>query len=337
MRNVIVAVTACAAAMGTALGQDFFRGRVVADVERAGIVVTLERQNGQIVAQAMTDGRGAFTFSDALAAETIDNYAFLVVDEEGFEPYRQRLARTDIQGGGLFTIYLAPEGAAAGGAAGNAVDVRQLLADIPDEALEEYERALEDIDDEDHADAVERLERAVELAPEFYDAWIDLGGQLNVIERYDDAKRAYERAGEVNPNGALAHVNLGVIYYQEGERHAADENVVEAMGTFAEAYASLELALELDPVSVQGRFYMGATLYRLAEFDQAEAQLQAAVELGGGHAESRLMLINVYNRQGRYDRALEQANLFLDENPDAPQRGSIERVREQLQAVVDGR
>ncbi len=337
MRKELAALVVCTAVSGTAMGQDFFRGRVVAGVENAGIVVNLERQNGQILAQAMTDSRGAFTFSDPLSAETNDSYAFLVVEAEGFQEYRQRLARTDIQGGGLFTIYLEPERGAAAGAGGGAIDVGQLLAEIPEEAREEYERALEDIADEDHDDAVERLERAVELAPDFYDAWIDLGGQLNALENYDDAKGAYESARDLNPNGALAYVNLGALYYQEGERHAAEENAVEAMGTFFEAHAALERAVELDPVSVEGRFYMGATLYRLAEFEQAAAQLQAAVDIGDGYPQARLMLINVYNRQRLYDRALEQANLFIDENPDAPERDAIERVRGQLEAALQGR
>lgn len=313
-----------------------FRGRVVAGVESSEILVSLERQSGQIVAQAFTDSRGVFTFRDLPTGDrTNDNYVYLVVSEEGYEPYRERLDSTVIRGGGGgYTIYLQPEGSTTGGPDGTAVDVRQLLAEIPEEAVEEYERALDDIEDEDHDDAVERLERAVELAPDYYDAWIDLGGQLNVLERYDDGKAAYQRASEVNPNGALAYVNLGALYYQEGERHAATANAFEAMETFAEAHASLQTALELDPISVAGHFYMGSTLYRMARFDEAESELRTTIDIAGGHAQARLMLINVFARQQRYNDALEQANRFLEEFPDAPERGSIERVQSQLEQAL---
>ncbi len=335
LRKTIVFIAVMALWTPQAVAQNTFGGRVVAGVESTGIVVTIERQGGQILMQTFTDSRGAFRFQDVSAADrSNDNYVYLVVEEEGFKPYRERLDATQIRGGGVFTIYLEPEGAVPGAGDGTAVDVRQLLAEIPEDALEEYERALEDADDGDHEDAAERLERAIEIAPDYYDAWIDLGGQYNALDRFDDAKRAYEQAVAVNPNGALAYVNLGALYYQEGQRHAATENGIEALGTFAEARASLETAIELDPASVPGHFYLGATYYRMMQIDEAESELQLAIDIAGQHAQSRLMLINVYARQQRYDDALEQANAFLDENPDAPEREAIERVQSQLEDAL---
>lgn len=336
MRKTIVFIAVMALWAGQSVAQDTFGGRVVAGVESSGIMVTLERQSGQILVQAFTDSRGAFRFQNVSAADqSNDTYVYLVVEEEGFRPYRERLDGRQVRGGGMFTIYLEPEGAAPGANDGTAVDVRQLLAEIPEDALEEYERALEDAEDGDHDDAADRLERAVEIAPDYYDAWIDLGGQYNALERFDDAKRAYEQAVAVNPTGALAHVNLGALYYQEGQRHAVAENAIEALGTFAEAQASLETAIELDPVSVAGHFYLGATYYRMTRVDEAESELQLAIDIAGQHAQSRLMLINVYARQQRYADALEQANAFIDENPDAPERETIERVQSQLEAALE--
>ena len=70
------------------------------------------------------------------------------------ENHRERLDRSQINCGGVFTIYLDPEGSDVILGEG-AVDIRQLLANIPEEAIEEYERALEDAEDGDHDDAAE--------------------------------------------------------------------------------------------------------------------------------------------------------------------------------------
>jgi tetratricopeptide (TPR) repeat protein len=315
-----------------------FGGRVVAGIETSDVLVRLERQGGQILAQALTDGRGVFRFQEVSAGDqTNERYLYLRVDHEGYKPYLERLDATLIRGGGngVLTIYLEPESTRTNPEDGTAVDVGQLRVEIPEEAAREYERALEDIEDGDHDDAAERLERVVELAPAYYDAWIDLGGAFDVLDRRDDARTAYEQALEVNPNGALALVNLGILQYREAEGHAAEENAVEAMGSFTEAQTFLEQAVALDPISINARFYLGATFYRLTRYDEAESQLTTAVDLGNGFGQARLMLINVYSRTGRYADALTQADAFIDENPDAPERLAIERVKSQIEAALD--
>ena len=48
------------------------------------------------------------------------------------------------------------------------VDVRQLKADIPKKALREYEKAVREIKDHNTQRAIERLEKSIKLAPDFY-------------------------------------------------------------------------------------------------------------------------------------------------------------------------
>jgi hypothetical protein len=49
---------------------------------------------------------------------------------------------------------------------------------------------------------------------------------------------------------------------------------------------------------------------------------------------ARLMLINVYTKGARYDDALEQANIFLAKNPKAPQRASLEAIKQQIEKAL---
>jgi Flp pilus assembly protein TadD len=338
VRNVIILITVWIALTGTAAAQ--LMGRVImSGVEQSDVLVSLQTHNGQIVHQAFTSIRGDFRVEGvSLFSLRSDNPMYLVINEDGYKPYRKHIEQLDLRGGGaLITIYLEPEDAvvttATDADGAFTVDVQQLQAQIPDAAVREFQNALEESEFGDHNRAAEHLERAVELAPDYYDAWINLGGQYDRIGRYEEAKSAYLEASRVNPAGTLAPLNLGALYYQEGERERDNDNL-EDQETFLLAREWLDKAIQLDPASAAARFYLGATLYRMDLYDQAEEMLQGAITMEEERPGIRSMLINVFSRQNRYEAALEQAIAFLDENPESPDRGAIERVRSQLEGVL---
>ena len=339
MRIVVNLIAVWVALTGAAAAQ--LEGRVVmAGAERIDIIVSLIDQNGQIIDQAFTGIRGTFRLRRVnLFRLNPGNPLYLVINEEGYKPYRKLLGQFDFRSGGIvFTVYLEPEDtkrtATGDSDQGLTVDVRQLQADIPEVATREYEAALEATGEGNYERAVEHLERAVEIAPDYYVAWIDMGGQYDRLGRYEDAKSAYLEASEVNSGGALAPLNLGALYYRQGDRERADGNP-QAFGTFSLAREWLEQSIQLDPSSATARFYIGATLYRLDLYDEAEEMLLGAIITDEEYADdARSMLINVYTRQSRYGAALEQAAAFLEQHPNAPEREAIERVQSQLEAAL---
>jgi len=340
LRNAVTLIAVWLALTGAATAQ--LEGRVVmSGAERIDVIVSLIDQNGQIVDQAFTGIRGTFRLRKInLFSLDSSRPMYLVINEEGYKPYRKLLGQLDFRSGGIvFTVYLEPE-APRVTATGDSdqtltVDVRQLQADIPAEAAREYEAALEAVGEGNHVRAAERLERAVEFAPDYYVAWIDLGGQYDSLGRYEDAKSAYLEAGDVNSGGALAPLNLGALYYRQGDRERAD-GIPQASGTYSLAREWLEQSIRLNPTSATARFYLGATLYRLDLYDESEQMLLGAITLDAGYvADARSMLINVYTRQSRYGAALEQAVTFLEKHPGAPEHEAIERVRFQLEAALD--
>ena len=60
--------------------------------------------------------------------------------------------------------------------------------------------------------AVEAYRRAVELAPQWVDARINLGTALYQLSELDEAQRAFEEALAVDENNATAHFNLGCVH-----------------------------------------------------------------------------------------------------------------------------
>ena len=296
------------------------------------VYVKVENLNTTILNSVYTDVQGRF-YMDGIPRS--DPNLFLIVEQEGYKPIRQQLDIVQRQGV-LINIFLEPE-AGPDARIGDGllpVDLGQLLANIPEEAREEYEKALEESEDGDHSDAIRRLEKALELAPDFYDARIKLGLEYVELGQYRNAEQAYEQARRTSPNGALAPLNLGVLYYQEGEGQRAAEEIPEAAQSYEKARDSLEESVELSPLSATAQFYLGAALYRLQSYGEAEERLQRALEIEAGHGQARLMLLNVYARQTRYEAALEQAVAFLEENPDSPQYPAIQRVRSQLETAL---
>lgn len=316
------------------------RGRVVmAGQESRDVLVTLVTQTGQVVDQAFTRISGDFLLNGVSAGTfRSDNPVYLVVEEPGYQPFRHQIHQSELRNGGLlFTIYLEPETVEAEETAEDpsAIDISQLQVEIPPAAMESYQTALDSLEGGEGDRAREQLEFAVTLAPSFYDAWIALARLSEGQERTQQAMSAYERAAEANPNGILAQINLGALHYQQGELKRAQQDLT-ALDEYGQAREWLIRSIRFDPSSPVARFYLGATLYRLGSYEDSAEWLLGAVALDGGYARSaRSMLINVYARQQRYDAALEQAELFLLENPDAPERETIERVRGQIEAAMN--
>ena len=60
------------------------------------------------------------------------------------------------------------------------------------------------------------LFQAVQIDPNFLDAYINLGNVLKEARIFDRAVTAYLRALTINPNHAIVHGNLACVYYEQG-------------------------------------------------------------------------------------------------------------------------
>lgn len=97
------------------------------------------------------------------------------------------------------------------------------------------------------AEAVEAYRHAVELAPHWPEARINLGVVLYELQQLDAAKEALRSALRLAPENAVARYNLGCILEELGEVDEAIEHLaaaLRAMPRHAEAHANLALALE---------------------------------------------------------------------------------------------
>jgi tetratricopeptide (TPR) repeat protein len=95
--------------------------------------------------------------------------------------------------------------------------------------------------------AAEAYRKAVEAAPEWVEARINLGTTFYQLGRMENAREEFARAVEMEPKNALAEFNLGCVLQQLGDLPGAVKHLaysVELMPALADAHLNLALAYE---------------------------------------------------------------------------------------------
>ncbi len=196
--------------------------------------------------------------------------------------------------------------------------------------------------------AIERLERAVEIRPDFAAAWAELAdcnALLNWFieppppEAWQRAKQAALQAVSADPLLAEAHASLGFIrlHYDRNWKDAERElrkaitlnpkNLVShrwyayslsAMGRHDEAVSEIERAQEISPQSPVIATAVANVLFLAERFDDAIAQCHKALALDPGGQAAHTILRWAYERKGMVPEALaafEQERSFAGDTP----------------------
>lgn len=134
-----------------------------------------------------------------------------------------------------------------------------------------------------YAQAIEAYTKAVELYPEYADAYVGLGEVMSAQGKQEEAVAAYQKALSIEPDEPRIHFGLGKIYYNEkGLYHEAvteyqkaitlDPRFLEAYlnlgeiyeekGLYKEAADSYERALQVDPKQPSAHYGLAMALER---------------------------------------------------------------------------
>jgi tetratricopeptide (TPR) repeat protein len=94
------------------------------------------------------------------------------------------------------------------------------LSDNP-EALDLYEKGVEEIKVENVKKALRYFEKAVDLDPQFAFAWDNIGICYRKLEKFDEALVAYNKSLEVDPYGIVPLQNIAVVYQYKKQFESA--------------------------------------------------------------------------------------------------------------------
>ena len=190
---------------------------------------------------------------------------------------------------------------------------------IPDAARHEYEEAGKKLARRDVDGAVAHLERAVEIAPQFAEAWNHLGTIAYQTRDFPRAESCFRKALAADPKMFQPLVNLG--------------GVLINLGKYDEAL-QYNLYAELShPNDALANSQLGMSYFFLDKLDQAQKYLTAAKRIDPAHfSHPQLILAQIDMR--RDDRAAAAGELeeFLRYHPDSPQAGKIKDEIARLRA-----
>jgi len=125
-------------------------------------------------------------------------------------------------------------------------------------------RAYEELDQ--YEQAIAAHQKAVEINPDYYAAWVNLGVAYRLAGNFDEAEKSYNTALQIEPEYAQLHASLGALYIFKNEPERA--------------IASLEKAIELEPQLAVAHANLALAFGMVQQFDRAEASLRQATALG---------------------------------------------------------
>jgi tetratricopeptide (TPR) repeat protein len=118
------------------------------------------------------------------------------------------------------------------------------------------------------------------------------------------AIQAYQRAIAINPNHVDALINVGMLFYEEGELESA-------AGSFLRAVA-------VDADSAVAHFNLGSVLEELGQLETSRKHLRVAVRLDPNHADAHYNLAFVCDRMGAPSEARQHWQTYIKLDPTSP-------------------
>lgn len=173
------------------------------------------------------------------------------------------------------------------------------------------------------SDAIDAIQKAVQLSPTDTEAHSNLGNMLRELGRFDEAEASCKQAIALNPDFAEAHNNLGVTLQKLGrlkeaelsyrqaialnfdfaEAHSNLGGMLRELGRLEEAQLSCRQAVALEPSFALAHYDLGIMLRELGKFVDAEGSYRQAIALQPDFAEAHNSLGGTLRELGRLEEA----------------------------------
>jgi tetratricopeptide (TPR) repeat protein len=184
---------------------------------------------------------------------------------------------------------------------------------VPDAAKDLYKHAMESSKAGDRNRAIEDLNKALEIYPNFTSALTELGVQYMQLKQWDKATDALRKAIRISPDAFYPHLNYGIVLVQ--------------VKNYKEATSELRFAVQKDGTSAVAHLYLGRALINVGQYDAAESALRHTITIGGSGdeiVEAHRYLGAVYIEKHDSGRAADELDMYLKL---APKAKDAERIR----------
>ena len=285
------------------------------------VTVTLQNHAGAQIDQDITKNDGRYRFAGVVAGTY---YISVKAAEPGFQELRQRIEL--INTGRNVTNYskerfdfsLNRTAASERPLTVGAVFVQA----VPPDAETEYRSAVTSITKGEREAAILKLNRAINIFPTYFLALQQLGFLYIDTEKDQQAIAPLTKSLEVNPRSSLSHLGLGMAYVN--------------LGRPKDAIKELNEALAADRRDFRSHLYLGMALIDVGKLDEAEKSLKEAYSRGGPNQArtAHLYLASIYSTRKEYQKAIDELETYLRENPKAPNSAKIQEAITKMKAKL---
>ena len=139
----------------------------------------------------------------------------------------------------------------------------------------------------------------------------DEGVKLAEEKNFDQAIQAFQKAAELKPDFAEAHLNMGILYYQQQKDDEAEKALLKAHGLKPDEPKAKEILSDL--------YYEKAkTFVESNKTDEALEKLKQGYALNPNHATINYLLGVLYATREMKEEARLHLELFLKLEPKSP-------------------
>lgn len=149
--------------------------------------------------------------------------------------------------------------------------------------------------------AISAYRQAIALRPNYAEAYNNLGNALLEIKEYRNAADALERAIALVPTFAPMHYNLGSVLYESGQIQASVERLCKA--------------IYIDPHLLEAWYSLGNALKDQRKYDESMAALQSALTLRPTYAEAWNSMAALHHERADYKAALAAVRRAIELKP----------------------
>jgi tetratricopeptide (TPR) repeat protein len=289
---------------------------------KSPVLVTLESR-GAAVNTIYTDGEGQFGFY-----KLPPNLYHIVINEKEYQRVEETVAIDPLSSSArLLNIYLVlreakkvetPSTVSGGNA--NLSGSTEYTQRTSKPARKEYEKGVRSDQEGKSDEAIRHYAKAIELAPDYYQARNNLGSAYLSKSEFPLAQDQFEKVIQSNPSDAAAYFNLANLYLLKSQ--------------YSQSEGWVEKGLRREPDSAFGHFLEGSLCSRTGRPSEAESSLRRALELDPFMSKAHLALVNLYLQQKRDKDAAAELRLFLKNFPEDPFAPKAKQVLQKLEAVT---
>lgn len=186
------------------------------------------------------------------------------------------------------------------------------------------------------ADAIEEMEKAVALKPDFADLRFNLGTLLMDASRFDAAKEHFLHALKINPKFFKSRIDLGRTFVLCGERERAAETLqvarescpsfykenldnlirmIRTGGESGEIEQGFREILDDHPSSAQVRREIAVQAIQNGDYAEAIRELKKTIAVNPDYPDLHNYLGIAYGNSGMVDDSVEEFETALKINP----------------------